>query len=550
MRSKFIIAIAVLLIAMMAFTLFVACDDTPETPDTPDTPDTPGTPDTPDAPDTPDTPETPFVPTASEIVAARKSVVDADTENYDFFLNIAGTLEIAGVSQTANANYEGKYRLDRSTDELAFYRETSGLLLYDSQEYITRENDNRLTIKMNEDGEVTKAYASSDAEDELTLINLPFVALIDALDADNITDIAINDNTEIDRKFVANMQFSSDNASVSNLLDILQAQGTSVDIKDATFTNPQGGVKLYFDMVEGGKLTDFEFSFDVAFPVKGVPVSITVSYSQDASDTQIVIPSTEGFITDKAQFAQELDTIADSIEALKAEEIYSIEMTATNDFDPAWNKLAITDSYQAVLFKNQNGFNHSYMYDTADDGNFEFVIGNIADGTVYIRNSEDEVEPITGQSADSAFDSLVSPVATVTADDIACIVKTTTGNSTVYTLHLSNAAAIDMQSTILELLNGNTAKVTEVDNYFNSTEYTVEEAYIEITVANGKFAAANLNTEFGYYPVENMEYADDNATLIDTIEIAVNGRLDDATDYEIPEEADGGLFSDKLESQL
>lgn len=550
MRSKFIIAIAVLLIAMMAFTLFVACDDTPETPDTPDTPDTPGTPDTPDAPDTPDTPETPFVPTASEIVAARKSVVDADTENYDFFLNIAGTLEIAGVSQTANANYEGKYRLDRSTDELAFYRETSGLLLYDSQEYITRENDNRLTIKMNEDGEVTKAYASSDAEDELTLINLPFVALIDALSADNITDIAINDNTEIDRKFVANMQFSSDNASVSNLLDILQAQGTSVDIKDATFTNPQGGVKLYFDMVEGGKLTDFEFSFDVAFPVKGVPVSITVSYSQDASDTQIVIPSTEGFITDKAQFAQELDTIADSIEALKAEEVYSVEMTATNDFDPAWNKLAITDSYQAVLLKNQNGFNHSYKYDTADDGNFEFVIGNIADGTVYIRNSEDEVETITGQSADSAFDSLVSPVATVTADDIACIVKTTTGNSTVYTLHLSNAAAIDMQSTILELLNGNTAKVTEVDNYFNSTEYTVEEAYIEITVANGKFSAANLNTEFGYYPVENMEYADDNATLIDTIEIAVNGRLDDATDYEIPEEADGGFLSDKLESQL
>lgn len=550
MRSKFIIAIAVLLIAMMAFTLFVACDDTPETPDTPDTPDTPGTPDTPDAPDTPDTPETPFVPTASEIVAARKSVVDADTENYDFFLNIAGTLEIAGVSQTANANYEGKYRLDRSTDELAFYRETSGLLLYDSQEYITRENDNRLTIKMNEDGEVTKAYASSDAEDELTLINLPFVALIDALGADNITDIAINDNTEIDRKFVANMQFSSDNASVSNLLDILQAQGTSVDIKDATFTNPQGGVKLYFDMVEGGKLTDFEFSFDVAFPVKGVPVSITVSYSQDASDTQIVIPSTEGFITDKAQFAQELDTIADSIEALKAEEVYSVEMTATNDFDPAWNKLAITDSYQAVLLKNQNGFNHSYKYDTADDGNFEFVIGNIADGTVYIRNSEDEVETITGQSADSAFDSLVSPVATVTADDIACIVKTTTGNSTVYTLHLSNAAAIDMQSTILELLNGNTAKVTEVDNYFNSTEYTVEEAYIEITVANGKFSAANLNTEFGYYPVENMEYADDNATLIDTIEIAVNGRLDDATDYEIPEEADGGFLSDKLESQL
>lgn len=547
MRSKFIIAIAVLLMAMMAFTLFVACDDTPETPNTPDVPDTP---DTPDAPDTPDTPETPFVPTASEIVAARKSVVDADTENYDFFLNIAGTLEISGISQTANANYEGKYRLDRSTDELAFYRETSGLLLYDSQEYITRENDNRLTIKMNEDGEVTKAYASSDAEDELALINLPFVALIDALDADNITDIAINDNTEIDREFVANMQFSSDNESVSNLLDILQAQGTSVDIKDATFTNPQGGVKLYFDMVEGGKLTDFEFSFDVAFPVKGVPVSITVSYSQDASDTQIVIPSTEGFITDKAQFAQELDTIADSIEALKAEEIYSIEMTATNDFDPAWNKLAITDSYQAVLFKNQNGFNHSYMYDTADDGKFEFVIGNIADGTVYIRNSEDEVETITGQSADSAFDSLVSPVATVTADDIACIVKTTTGNSTVYTLHLSNAAAIDMQSTILELLNGNTAKVTEVDNYFNSTEYTVEEAYIEITVANGKFAAANLNTEFGYYPVDNIEYADDNATLIDTIEIAVNGRLDDATDYEIPEEADGGLFSDKLESQL
>lgn len=51
-----------------------------------------------------------IVMTADTVIKAKNATINSDTQNYDFKINLAGTLDVAGLSGTANANYDGKYR--------------------------------------------------------------------------------------------------------------------------------------------------------------------------------------------------------------------------------------------------------------------------------------------------------------------------------------------------------------------------------------------------------------------------------------------------------
>lgn len=66
------------------------------------------------------------LPTASTLVTARTNAKTANEQNYDFYLNLAGMIEALGITETANANYDGKYRFNAETGNLKFRRQTSG----------------------------------------------------------------------------------------------------------------------------------------------------------------------------------------------------------------------------------------------------------------------------------------------------------------------------------------------------------------------------------------------------------------------------------------
>lgn len=545
MKKKTLFYIIILLLIIAMSVTFMACKDTDEEQETPAEPETPAK---------PEAPAEPQLPTAAEISAARKAELAKNTENYDFTLNIAGTFQIAGISQTANANYDGKYRYDKTDSAMNFYRETSGILLYDSQEYITYSGDNRLKVKMNEDGEVSSIAVINEQAQELDMINLPFVSVVNSLEAENIANIEKNEDTSIPYAYKANMLMTADNAAFAKILDVLQKQDTSIDIKEATITNPQGGVTLYFDIEEDGTLSDFKYSLSVTFPVKAVDVTITVTYTQTGSDSAVTVPSIDGFIIDSAQIETTLNTIKQSVTAVKAMETYSLDMFAENDFDPAWNVLATVDSYTARLYKHtltdRVDFNYSYEYDIhmQDDSGekFSYIIGNITDGSVHTvsRKGTDVVTPATqNYSADERFDYATAFISAIKVSDIACIEIVQSGANTAYLLHLNDAAAIAVQEQILELINSNEADgAADVNNYFNSSEYSIDGATAEITVSDGKLASANISTELSYYPVGSTEYADERVTLKNNVTIGINENLDKASEYEAPEEADTSIF--------
>ncbi|MCQ2602803.1 MAG: hypothetical protein MJ193_02620, partial [Clostridia bacterium] len=327
-----------------------------------------------------------LIPTAKQVVDGRAEANEAIKQEYDFNIHFSGTLEVMGYSGTANAVYDGKYRYNTQTSDLKFYRQTSGVLLYDSKEYIYTNGDSRIKVVVDENNVVKRTSVIPKEDDELNMLNLPFVALVDTLDEDNINAITKNSVSGYSQyKFRSTMGFSSDNAIIKKILNVIGKMGMSVQIKDVAFTNPQNGVVMYFNMSDDGVFEDFTYQMAISFPVKGQNVTLNIEYKQVANSKAISIPSVEGLIVDSGKIATEINTINSAINAVKNSDTYSLDLTAKNEFDPSWNKFAIVDKYIARMYKNVNDgrtdFNHSYEYKahTEEDGaeTFKYTIGNV-----------------------------------------------------------------------------------------------------------------------------------------------------------------------------
>lgn len=482
------------------------------------------------------------MPTANEVVLARANAVADTQQNYDFNINLAGNVNVYGISGTANANYDGKYRYNSSTGELKFKRITSGALLYDAVEYIYNVGSSKIKLVANQDGTVKRTSIVTQEEEELNLINIPFVAIIDALSAENISTITKTSSGQYE--YVTKIALSSSNAKVQTIIDILGKLGTTLEMGDVSFTNPASGVDFYFNLNDDKKLNDFMFSAEISFPIKDVDVSLTLTYSQKASNTPIVIPSLEGLITNNDEISSEMNTINGAITALKNSGTYSLDFEAINEFDPAWNVNAITDKYNARLYKNTNGdrvdFNHSYEYKahTEEEGaeTYKYTIANIRNGSVYqvSRKGTNVITEVTGVTVDTQFDYLFN-AAMVNIDNIDCIKKVINGNTTIYRLYINKTETLSVQDKIIDIINSNEATgVIDVDNYFNSSKNMIKESEIVIEMKANAITKIEVTTEIRYNPTGG-EYTERQITLTNSIVLEINKKLTDAQKYKAPE---------------
>ena len=481
--------------------------------------------------------------TAEDLIEARQNVLNGTSENYDFTLDFNGSMEVLGISGSVGGKYDGQYRYNKDTGEVQFKRMMSGALLNDSTEYVFTQSTQKIKVNMEEDGEVKKVSVVPNEEEGLTLVNKPVAAIVDSLKAENIVDLTKLTNDEYDYK--ATLKFTSDNKYLGALCNVLGGLGTSVSIKGVEFTNPISGIELYFDM-DGDRLDTYRLSAELSVPVKAVDVTLSLTYEQNADNTQIVIPSTSGVVMTQSGIQSELAVINNALTALKNSDAYSLDLVAENQFDPAWNVLATTDKYEARMYKNTVDrnvwFNHSYRYrahhETDGAEAYEYTLGNLSDGTnkVYLvsRRGTNTAEEQTGISVDTQFEYLTGMI-TQTAESVDCIRKETEGDNTVYRVYLGRNATLGVQSKILDIINSNEGEgVVDVNNYFNANAYTVNEAEVVVEMKNGEIVGIDCKTELCYEPTAG-EYTEYNITLTNTIELKVNEKLEDAQEYEAPE---------------
>lgn len=483
-----------------------------------------------------------ILPSAELLVSARAEATNDSVQNYDFFLNFSGTVGVLGINETANANYDGKYRYDSATGDLKFRRATSGLLLVDSTEYIYTQNDSKIKVATNDKGEVKKTSVVASNDEGLTLVNLPFEALVNAIKPENVTDIELSGLN--DYKYVATISLKSDNAIVSKLFSFVERLGTRVEMSNVSFTNPMG-IRLFFNIDAEEKLIDFKLSADVSFPVKGVNATLKLTYQQKANDTPIIVPSIAGIIVDGAEIESELNIINAAFSNLKNSESYSLDLKAENEFDPGWNVTATVDKYVARMYKNTDAetgridFNHSFEYkahtDTDDKDTFKFTVGNIKDGSVYriSRKGTNTNTQLEGVSADGEFDRLTA-VTMTNKDDVDCIRKIQKDGSTFYYIYVNDGATYGVQKKITGLINSNPAEnVTDVENFFNEYRNIIDEAETIVEIKDGQIVSVTVKTQIRYQPTGG-EYTEQNIVLTNTITLEINKKTADALDYVAP----------------
>ena len=411
--------------------------------------------------------------TSQRVVDARQNSVNLEQQNYDFNINLNGTIK--GVS--ANANYEGYYRYNKTSQDLKFKRITSGVLLYDAIEYIYNTGSSKVKLVANEDNVVKRSSVVPQEDEELNLINLPFSAIVDHMDANNLVNITKLSSGNYQYK--ATLKLASDNKYLNKLFTMMEKLGTDIEIKEVSLSNPAAGVDFYFNMnTEKTLLTSFKYEAQIAFPVKSVPITISLKYEQKDSKSAIVIPSTTGLITSSSEISSTMNSINSAINALRVSDTYSLDLEAKNEFDPGFSTMAIVDKYMARMYKNTNDgrvdFNHSYEYKahTEEDGaeTFKYTIGNIQDGTVHqvSRKGNNEITALDGVSANTQFDYLVG-AAKLNATDVDCISKEEKDGSVFYYIYATTTKTLSIKDKITEIINSNDAEgVMDVDNYFNN----------------------------------------------------------------------------------
>lgn len=484
-----------------------------------------------------------IMPTKAGIVAARANAVADLQQNYDFKVNLAGIVGVSFFNGTANANYAGSYRYNQNTGDLQFKRITSGVLLYDSIEYIYNVGSSKIKLVANEDNTVKRITIVPQEDEGINLINMPFVSIVNGLKDTNINTVEKSSSSEY--KYVAKISLSSGNDKIQTLIDVLGKLGTTVEIGDLSFSNLVSGVDFYFNLGKDNKLNDFSLSAEVSFPVEGVPVKLLLTYSQQAKNSKIEIPSVDGLITDTASINSEMDTINAAVQTLKSSAAYSVELEARNEFDPGWNITASVDKFYASFYKKTNeeriDFNNSFEYKAHSEGDgvekYKYTVANIQDGTVYqvSRKGTNVIVEAPGVTVDTEFDYLLS-TAMVSSNDVDCIKKEINGDgdTTIYNIYINKTATYSVQNNILDKINSNEAEgVLDVCNYFDSQKNSIEQSLIIVELKDGLIVSINVETKIKYNPTEG-EHVEKNILLTDTICIKVNEKLSEAEKYTAP----------------
>ncbi|MBD5132753.1 MAG: hypothetical protein HDT28_09265 [Clostridiales bacterium] len=498
------------------------------------------------------TPTETYVPTAADIVAARKSAVDEKVQGYDFDLTITGDFQVLGLGTALNGKYDGKYRYDGNNDEVAFKRTTSGALLADSTCYVFTSGDNRIKATMDgKDSKVVKKLSIEAVEDQdITMVNLPVVKIVDSANESSISDITTLKNSAY--AYSCKLKAGNNNIAYTALNKVFEKLGTGVSFKGITLAEDTST----FDFnIKDGKLNDFKLGMKLQIDVKAVKVVVSVDYTQRGNSTEISLPDTANIAYKAADIQAEVSKINAAVADIKDDPVYSLDLTAENEFDPGWNKLAIVDSYTARMYKKtEDGvdwFNHSYYYkahsETAGKETYKYTLGNVngedADNQgswLISRKSKNTQTRADGVTAATQFDFLTS-VVKQTASEIDCIKKQVTGTTVTYSVYLGKAATKTVQEKIVAMINTNSYEdVIEVENYFN-TENVIKDASLVVVVTDGKISSIVCDTELCYNPTGG-EYTEYNITLNNKIDLQVNKNLDKANKYEIPDKVKGNAI--------
>lgn len=247
--------------------------------------------------------ENKFLISAEEVIKARTLAKEANNETYDFGLMFSGGvlgIDIKGV-------YDGKYRGNKEAREIKFERTTSGTLAKPSTVVIEQTPDSKNRYLLDKNRELKKRKVVEPQKEDISMVNKPFVSLVNVLKAGNLKSITKSDKKAY--KYKAILQIEKLAALNNNpIFNFLAKEIVKHNKKIALISIIWGSFKdviLYFN-IDNEKVEDFLLAAEVDLKIKQglipVPVTIKFNYSQKYNDDEIQIPEiTEEFLAKEAE---------------------------------------------------------------------------------------------------------------------------------------------------------------------------------------------------------------------------------------------------------
>ena len=96
-------------------------------------------------------------PTPAQVVSARANTVKQNIQGFDYRYTLSGHLSVLGLGiGNVDGIDTGQYRENKTTGNYEFKRVTSGDLLMDSVKYAYNKGNQRIIVKMDENGSIKK----------------------------------------------------------------------------------------------------------------------------------------------------------------------------------------------------------------------------------------------------------------------------------------------------------------------------------------------------------------------------------------------------------
>lgn len=474
------------------------------------------------------------------IVAANYGV----NQNYDFKINLIATLNICECVGSIYGNYYVNHRYNKIVNESVIKRTTSGELLNMLTEYISSTNAGTIKIAIDDKGEIKKVKICEPKADELYSFSNPFLAIINHIDINNLSEIIVVNS---DYMYKAKLTLSEDDEYVLKAISTIRKISAKVDLSKVSRTNSLKEIDFFFNMNDDKtKTTEFKICAELFFTIKGIDTKLIFAYEHRANMLDILMPNTNGFITDPSIIAEELRRIKNALNAVRNSATYSLKLETTNQLISDRDCESVINKIYSRLYKNTNNkridFNQTIEYQlnakSAKNERYQYTYGNIDDGSVYLvsRTDANELTAIENISVNTQFDYILT-LASINADSIDCINKVVDKDRiTTYKLYINDDATMSIKEKISEMFNSNTNWEYDADNFFNNDSYLIDNSIMVIEMVDAEIKSIAVDTRIKYCP-SGGDYVEEQISLINSIRIEFNTCFHKAAKYIAPQNA-------------
>lgn len=426
---------------------------------------------------------------------------------YDYNFNVAVTFKGIGLSGTSTGT--AKYN---KNSNVSYYdvKNNSGVLFYDSTQYLIRRGDQLQQISVNEDGKMTKFESAIVSSDYIVDTSSFAKALFEYTDDQlhSISKTTTTNKYELNTSFNASKAISILGNNINHpLLEKFTGGLPTTSVNTAMYvTFESDTIKTYsYEMTINVTELQLSLTYDLTFKNQGNAPSITTQ-------------TFDGISLTPAEIAASKSEIMEYFTAFKQSERSSYDFEFNSGVDYGLTTGEINATFQGsalrkltsskLYFHNDIEIDSDYknadLYKSADIADVHVKKTMLSDGSVHLIEKKtlvdatEEIENYTGDDNDNYY--LLDAINNI--GDYAFVEKEVKNGTITYSIGVSTNGVINLLNWFDQKLDldplGNASQDVKIFGTFDASSISVDKAEIIVTVENGELSSIEIEIKGSY----------------------------------------------------